>query len=91
MLTTFISLWIWVLMGFSTIHRTALYFRFIFVYIGAMWHLPESRICDFTVRCKGCGENIPAPVMTMPDSWIVAESRYPIVSSQLTLVGAIHS
>jgi len=34
---------------------------------------PEpARICDFTVRCKGCGENIPAPVGTLPDSWIVA-------------------
>ncbi len=35
---------------------------------------PEpAGICDFTVRCKGCGENIPAPVRTLPDSWIVAE------------------
>lgn len=38
-----------------------------------VWQLPQSRICDFTVRCKGCGENIPAPVETMPDTWIVAE------------------
>jgi len=37
-----------------------------------VWQLPQSRICDYTVQCKGCGENIPAPVMTMPDSWIVA-------------------
>ena len=59
-------------MGFSTIHRMAEYFRFIFAYI-ARWNLPESWICDFTVRCKGCGENIPAPVLTMPDSWIVAD------------------
>ena len=34
---------------------------------------PEPvRVCDFTVRCKGCGENIPAPVGTLPDTWIVA-------------------
>jgi len=30
-------------------------------------------VCDYTVRCKGCGENIPAPVQAMPDTWIVAE------------------
>ena len=29
--------------------------------------------CDYTVRCKGCGENIPAPVETMPDTWIVVD------------------
>jgi hypothetical protein len=35
---------------------------------------PEpARVCDFTVRCKGCGENIPAPVRTLPDTWIVAQ------------------
>jgi len=38
-----------------------------------VWQLPQSHICDYTVRCKGCGENIPAPVMTMPDTWIVAD------------------
>jgi len=38
-----------------------------------VWNLPASRVCDYTVRCKGCGENIPAPVETMPDTWIVAE------------------
>jgi len=37
-----------------------------------VFNLPESRQCDFTIRCKKCGENIPAPVGTMPDSWIVA-------------------
>jgi hypothetical protein len=41
--------------------------------IDLVWNLPESRICDYTVRCKECGENIPAPVQTMPDTWIVAE------------------
>ena len=38
----------------------------------SMFNVPQSRRCDFTVRCKGCGENIPAPVLTLPDSWIVA-------------------
>ncbi len=38
-----------------------------------MWQLPQSPVCDYAVRCKGCGENIPAPVQTMPDTWIVAE------------------
>jgi len=33
---------------------------------------PSSRVCDFAVRCKRCGEAIPAPVETMPDTWIVA-------------------
>lgn len=34
--------------------------------------VPNELLCDFTVCCRGCGENIPAPVGTMPDSWIVA-------------------
>jgi hypothetical protein len=38
-----------------------------------MWQPPETRICDFTLRCKGCGQNIPAPVETMPDTWIIAD------------------
>jgi hypothetical protein len=40
----------------------------LFAYMGKVWNLPEFRLCDFTVRCKGCGENIPAPVRTMPDT-----------------------
>ena len=48
-------------------------FRHIFAYTVRVFNVPESRLCDFTVRCKGCGENIPAPVGTMPDYWIVAE------------------
>ncbi len=46
---------------------------FFFAYNVSVWQLPQSRVCDFTVQCKGCGENIPAPVMTMPDTWIIAE------------------
>lgn len=37
-----------------------------------MFLLPAGRICDFVVRCKDCGEAVPAPVQTLPDSWIVA-------------------
>src|SRR5580658_4894766 len=34
--------------------------------------IPDAFVCDFAVRCKGCGESIPAPVQTLPSSWIVA-------------------
>jgi hypothetical protein len=30
-------------------------------------------MCDFAVFCKRCGECIPAPVETLPSSWIIAE------------------
>jgi hypothetical protein len=46
--------------------------RFLFAYTSFVFNLPESPKCDFAIRCKKCGENIPAPVGTMPDSWIVA-------------------
>src|ERR1700677_309904 len=46
-------------------------FRLIFAYNIQVWNLPQSRLCDFAVRCKGCGETIPAPVGNMPDFWIV--------------------
>jgi len=45
----------------------------LFAYTVSVWNLPETRLCDYTLRCKGCGENIPAPVLTMPGTWIVAE------------------
>jgi len=45
----------------------------LFAYNGEVWNLPDSRLCDYTISCKGCGENIPAPVQTMPDTWIVAD------------------
>ncbi len=38
-----------------------------------MFQMPPSRICDFTVVYKGCGECIPAPVETMPAYWIAAQ------------------
>jgi hypothetical protein len=38
-----------------------------------VFNLPQPRPCDYTIRCKGCAEAVPAPVGTMPDTWIVAE------------------
>ena len=49
------------------------YFRLIFAYTVLVFGLPETRLCDYIVCCKGCFENIPAPVETMPSSWIIAE------------------
>lgn len=39
----------------------------------SMFKLPDSGTHPFVVACKGCQQNIPAPVGTMPDTWIVAE------------------
>jgi hypothetical protein len=50
-----------------------MYVRFIFAYIVLVFNLPETRFCDYTVRCKVCGENVPAPVETMPSSWIISK------------------
>ena len=44
---------------------------FIFALCSHKWW--NSHLCDHTVSCKGCGENIPAPVDTLPDTWIIAE------------------
>jgi hypothetical protein len=49
------------------------FFLLFFAYTVRVFNLPETRICDYTVHCKGCGESIPAPVETMPSSWIIAE------------------
>ena len=51
--------------------RNALDIRLLFSYTLCMFNIPDSRICDYAVCCKGCDENIPAPVETMPDTWIV--------------------
>jgi hypothetical protein len=37
-----------------------------------MFPIPTSALYPFVVACKGCHENIPAPVETLPDDWIVA-------------------
>ena len=54
---------------------SSLYFLLIFAYAVSM--LPD-RVSwrDFVIRCKGCGENIPAPVETLPASWIA--TRFPL-------------
>ena len=53
--------------------RSSCIFAFYSPTLKHVFNLPETRVCDFTVHCKKCGENIPAPVGTMPDSWIVAQ------------------
>jgi hypothetical protein len=47
-------------------------FAFYSPYTVCVFHPPSTGVCDLTVCCKRCGQNIPAPVETMPDSWIVA-------------------
>lgn len=49
------------------------HFRLLFAYPGDVFNIPSTRRCDYTIRCKGCRENIPAPVQTLPDTWIIAE------------------
>ena len=41
--------------------------------LGSMFGGAPARFCDFAVTCKGCGECVPAPVETMPSSWIIAQ------------------
>ena len=38
-----------------------------------VFHAPTSGVYPFAIVCKGCHQNIPAPVETMPGSWIIAE------------------
>ena len=47
-------------------------FRLIFAYTESMFHIPTSGLYPFVIVCKGCHENIPAPVETLPDDWIIA-------------------
>ena len=37
-----------------------------------MFHAPTSCLYPFVIACKACHENIPAPVETVPDDWIIA-------------------
>jgi hypothetical protein len=37
-----------------------------------MLQAPNSGLYPFVIVCKGCRENIPAPVETLRDDWIVA-------------------
>jgi hypothetical protein len=43
-----------------------------FAYTGPMFQGPPNQTA-FVIRCKGCAENIPAPVETLPASWIAAK------------------
>ncbi len=47
------------------------YYRLFFAYTVLTFNLPAARMCDFTIRCKGCGGSVPALVETVPASWIV--------------------
>jgi hypothetical protein len=50
--------------------------RLMFAYTGSMFNGSISGIHLFVIACKGCRQNIPAPVQTLPDSWIVAECPF---------------
>jgi hypothetical protein len=47
--------------------------RLLFAYNVAMFSTPGTGLYPFVVRCKRCSENIPAPVETLPASWIAAK------------------
>ena len=49
------------------------YIRLLFAYTVPVGILLETRICEYTIRCKGCGENIPARVHDDSGHLIVAE------------------
>lgn len=38
-----------------------------------MFQISTSGLYPFVIACKRCHENIPAPVETLPDDWIIAE------------------
>ena len=56
----------------SAPNRLSLIFSFCSPTLSLMFPVAESRH-DFVIRCKGCSENIPAPVKTLPASWIAAK------------------
>lgn len=49
------------------------FLRFLFSHAVLVFRSPSTAVHPLIVACKGCLQNIPAPVKTMPDSWIVAE------------------
>jgi hypothetical protein len=59
--------------GSSGVSRNCGHIRRIFAYTASMFNGRTSGIHPFVIICKGCRQNIPAPVQTMPDSWIVAD------------------
>ena len=46
--------------------------RLMFAYNPTMFPGPDSVRCSFVIACKGCQRHIPAPVQTLPSSWIIA-------------------
>ena len=46
--------------------------RRFFAYTESMFYAPTSGLYPFVVVCKGCHENIPVPVQTLPNDWIIA-------------------
>ena len=50
--------------------ETDLIFAFSSPKLAIMFNLPDSARSQFTVKCKGCGENIPVRVQTMPNTWV---------------------
>jgi hypothetical protein len=46
--------------------------RLLFAILISMFQGPQSWK-DFVIRCKGCGENVPAMVETLPASWIAVK------------------
>ena len=57
----------------KALRDSAGHFAFYSPILGSMFGEPPARFCDFAVTCKGCGECVPAPVETMPSSWIIAQ------------------
>ena len=57
----------------KALRDSARHFAFYSPILGSMLGEPPARFCDFAVTCKGCGECVPAPVETMPSSWIIAQ------------------
>jgi hypothetical protein len=52
-----------------TVHFSSLIFASYSPTLGFMFQGPSSQR-DFVVRCKRCGENVPAMIETLPASWI---------------------
>jgi hypothetical protein len=53
-------------------HLDCAYFRLYFAYTVLVFNLPQSPLCAYAIRCKGCTETVAAPVGTMPGTSIVA-------------------
>jgi hypothetical protein len=47
-------------------------FAFYSPILSLVFRSPTSGLYPFVIVCKECQQNIPAPVETVPDSWIIA-------------------